>query len=322
LAVVCGGEFPHAPQAVSELKAIVEKFGAARGPLALATAVRTTGSTYRRPGARLLLDGSGRLAGSLSSGCLEEEIAGLVRAVLVDRDPTLHSFDLRPRFGCHGTMDILIEPLEPNNEFLGHAVVGLRTRATWTAATVFSSSTRALGSLVVRGERPPEDEAFVQTIEPPIRLIALGDGLENEMIAALAVALGWETIFAATPNEIPPPDARTAVVVKAHKMGRDLAALKNLLKLPIPYVGLVGPNRRKQLLLSTLFDEGWLSPNASLTRLFGPAGLDLGAETPAEIALSIVAEIQAVMAGHPGGSLRNKAGAIHLPGQTLTSLQA
>jgi xanthine/CO dehydrogenase XdhC/CoxF family maturation factor len=72
LAVVRSGEFPHASRAVSELKAIVEKFGAARGPLALATAVRTTGSTYRRPGARLLLDGSGRLAGSLSSGCLED----------------------------------------------------------------------------------------------------------------------------------------------------------------------------------------------------------------------------------------------------------
>ncbi len=307
---------------MSELKAIVEKFGATRGPLALATAVRTTGSTYRRPGARLLLDGSGRLAGSLSSGCLEDEIAGLAGEVLAHGEPALHSFDLRPRFGCHGAMDVLIERLEPNNEFLAQAVVGLRTRAAWMAATVFSSPTRALGSIVVRGEPPSEDEALVQRIEPPIRLIGLGDGLENEVLAALAVALGWETIFVATANEIPPPDARTAVVVKAHKMGRDLAALKDLLKLPIPYVGLVGPARRKQILLSTLFDEGWISPNASLARLYGPAGLDLGAETPAEIALSIVAEIQAVMAGHPGGSLRDKAGAIHLPRLTLASLEA
>ncbi len=140
-------------------------------------------------------------------------------------------------------------------------------------------------------------------------MIAIGEGLENEALLVLADALGWDAVLAPSPDDIPPPDFRTAVVVKAHKIGRDLAALKALLKLPIPYIGLMGPARRKQTLLSALFDEGLVSPNTSLSRLFGPSGLDVGAETPAEIALSIVAEIQAVMTGHPGGSLRDKAGA-------------
>jgi xanthine dehydrogenase accessory factor len=306
---------------MSELKSIVASFETGREPMALATAVRTVGSTYRKPGARLLLNAGGRIAGSMSSGCLEDEIAGLARPILASATPALHSFDMRPRFGCNGTIDVLIERVLPGNEFLARAAQALQTRSAWKAATIFSSSTRPLGSIAVLGEPPPDEEAFVQTMVPPIRLVVIGEGLENEVLVALAKALGWDTVLTPSPVEVPPPDARTAIIVKAHKFGRDLAALKLLLTLPIPYLGLMGPTRRKQNLLSTLFDEGLLSPNASLSQLFGPAGLDIGAETPAEIAVAVIAEIQAVMAGYAGGLLRDKRGPIHLPMRELKSLE-
>src|SRR5260221_10377496 len=122
---------------MSELKSIVACFQAGRDPMALATAVRTVGSTYRKPGARLLLNASGRLAGSMSSGCLEDEIAGLARGVLASGTPTLHSFDMRPRFGCNGTIDVLIERVLPGNDFFAQAAHALRTRSAWKSATVF-----------------------------------------------------------------------------------------------------------------------------------------------------------------------------------------
>ncbi len=155
MALARGADSPDNFATMSELKSIVAGFEERCAPLALATAVRTIGSTYRKPGARLLLGPAGRLAGSMSSGCLEDEIAGLARPVLADGEPSLHTFDLRPRFGCHGTIDVLIERVLPGNEFLTQAARGLRTRTTWRAATVYSSSTRALGSIVVRGEPPP-----------------------------------------------------------------------------------------------------------------------------------------------------------------------
>ena len=305
-----------------ELRFILAEFAARAEPMALATAVRTIGSTYRKPGARLLLDARGRVAGSLSSGCLEDEIAELARPVIATGAAVRQSFDMRPRFGCNGTIEILIERVAPGNEFLAHAAHALANRTPWKAATVFASETRSLGSFAVVGEAPPENEAFVQTLQPPIRLVVVGDGLDNDALLQFANVLGWDTALAPSPAEIPAPDGHTAVVVKAHKFGHDFAALRALLALPVAYVGLLGPVRRKQQLLAMLLDEGLLSPNAPLSQLFGPAGLDVGAETPAEIALAIVAEIQAVMAGHTAGSLRDKRGSIHLPTRDLQQIPA
>src|SRR5262249_4522010 len=209
--------------AMSEWTAIVKQFEASREVMALATAVRTTGSTYRKAGARLLLNARGRLAGSITSGCVEDEIAGLARDIMVGAEPSLHSFDLLPRFGCQGVVDVLIERILPDNEFLVHAGRALRSRHAWRGATVFSSGTRPLGSIIVTAESPPENEALAQTILPPIRLVIIGEGLENESVAIFGRTLGWDVLIAPTFAEVPPTDARTAVVVKAQKFGRDLA---------------------------------------------------------------------------------------------------
>jgi len=163
---------------------------------------------------------------------------------------------------------------------------------------------------------------MVQNVVPPFRRIVLGDGLENDSLAGFAHTMGWEVMFASSVAQMPAPDVRTAVVVKAQKFGRDLAALQSLLAQPIGYLGLMGPAHRKQRLLTALLDEGLTSPNASFSNLFGPSGLDVGAETPAEVALAIVAEIQAVMSGHAGGSLREKRGPVHLAMRELKEIDA
>jgi xanthine/CO dehydrogenase XdhC/CoxF family maturation factor len=95
--------------------------------------------------------------------------------------------------------------------------------------------------------------------------------------------------------------------VKSHNYGRDFAALCHLLKLDLRYVGLLGPRKRRDQLLNAVLDEGI----AIDAEIFAPAGLDLGAETPEELALALVSEIQAVFAGASAESLRDRKAPIH-----------
>jgi xanthine dehydrogenase accessory factor len=120
--------------------------------------------------------------------------------------------------------------------------------------------------------------------------------------------LGWQTLEIIDASELPiAPDDWTAAIVKSHNYGRDFAALRKLLPLDLRYVGLIGPRKRRNQLLSDLLDLG-VTINAGF---FAPAGLDLGAETPEEIALAIVSEIQRVFAAASGESLRERKISIH-----------
>ncbi len=299
-----------------DLKPIVAAFERGAAAAVLATAVRTRGSTYRKAGARLLVGADGATTGSLSSGCLEDEVAGIARRVLRTGVAELHEFDLRPRFGCNGSIEILLERLAVGNVFVSAVRGALDSRRALRVATRFAGA-ESLGSFVPGTGFRGDDAIFSQTLEPVIQLVLVGDGHDAIALHRVAAAIGWDVEVVDQAAAIPVLDSRSAVVVKAHKLGRDFAALRALLAQAIPYVGLMGPVRRKRELLTMLYEEGALSPNASLTHLFGPSGLDLGSETPAEIALSICAEIQAVMAGHAAGSLRDKPAAIHLPTREL-----
>src|SRR5207248_790271 len=180
------------------------------------------------------------------------------------------------------------------------------------------------GSRIVEGdyEHPPlrsdgaageHEHELIQKIRPPIRLILLGGGPDSAPLHSLADSLGWQTVEIATANELPDvSDEWTAAIVKSHSYGQDFAALQKLLPLELPYVGLIGPRRRRNQLLSDLLGLG-VTINAGF---FAPAGLDLGAETPEEIALAIVSEIQLVFAGASGESLRDRKMSIHAPIQS------
>lgn len=117
-------------------------------------------------------------------------------------------------------------------------------------------------------------------------------------------------------------NSRMVAVVMTHKYLQDLELLRILLLSPLQYIGLLGPKTRRERLLQDLQASGFISTPDQLQRLYGPVGLDIGANTPEEIALSIVAEIQAVVADRGGSSLRERTRPIHsqhdeLPPSTL-----
>jgi xanthine dehydrogenase accessory factor len=288
-----------------EIRDILRLFEGHRAePLALATLVRTRGSSYRRPGARMLICADGSTAGSLSGGCLEEEVARRGSEILRGAAPELMSFDTRLRFGCNGSIDIFVERLR--DDFLAQLAVNFSERRSCRALTVFAGED--LGTRLVSSDAAIPASAFVQEIEPAIRLLIFGEGPDSTPLRAFAEILGWEVLEIDQAAELPlHADARTAAIVKSHNYGRDFAALVQLLKLDLPYVGLLGPRKRRDQLLNAVLDEGI----AIDAEVFAPAGLDLGAETPEELALALVSEIQAVFAGASAESLRDRKAPIH-----------
>ena len=292
---------------MKEIDDIIREWKRRRGqPLALATLVRTHGSSYRRPGARMLICPDGVTAGSLSGGCLEEEVARQAFDVLRTGAPHLMSFDTRRRFGCNGTIEIFVEAVPDN--FLAEVSGHVGERRSFRVATVFTGNENELGSRIVSaGEQAPA-AAFIQNMEPAIQLIIFGDGPDSAPLRSFAETLGWRVIEADQASDLPArADERTAAVVKSHNYGRDFAALRHLLSLHLRYVGLLGPRQRRDQLVNALLDAG-----VSIeSELFAPAGFDLGAEAPEEIALAIVSEIQSVFASASGEPLRDRRAPIH-----------
>ena len=285
-------------------------------PLALATLVRAQGSSYRRVGARMLIASDGTTAGSLSAGCLEEEVAACALRVIHTRQPTMMSFDTRRRFGCDGSIEIFVEPAA--EEFLAELARHFLLRRTCIIATVFEDAER-LGSFISTLDYAKAG-TLCQMVEPPLRLIVVGDKPELPSLETFARTIGWQIIncqsICELPNEI---DSRTAALIKTHHYGRDCAALRLLLPMGLRYLGLIGPRRRRDRILGDVLDSGV----EMRSQLFAPAGLDLGAEAPEEVAMSVVAEIQRVFGQGSGESLRDRKAPIHCARQKshLTSAE-
>ena len=292
---------------MKEIRDILRAFELHRGqPLALATLVRAQGSSYRRPGARMLICPDCTTVGSLSGGCLEEEVARCAFNVLRTGTPSLMSFDTRLRFGCNGSIEVFVEAVR--EEFLAGLQTHFTERRSCRAVTVFEGDSRRLGTHLSALDEKFPSSAFTQKIEPPIRLIIFGDGPDSVALRAFAAILGWSVLEVDEASALPSrADQRTAAIVKSHNYGRDFAALRHLLQLNLPYVGLLGPRKRRDQLVNAVLDDG-TSINAEL---FAPAGLDLGAETPEEIALALIAEIQSTFADASAESLRERKAPIH-----------
>lgn len=286
-------------------------------PLALATLVQAEGSSYRRPGARMLICQDGRTVGSLSGGCIEQEIASRARSVLESGKPVTIDFDTRRRFGCHGRIDIFVEKV--THQFFTDLRDQLCARKSCLIVTTPNGSHVTSHSVTENNSFSGKDRGtlagecgrwapFIQVVHPPLRLLICGEGPDTVPLRRLCDTLGWESFIVndvqAVSVEV---DRWTAAIVKSHNFGRDFAALVRLLPLNLRYVGLIGPKKRRDQLLNHLLEIG-LSINAGF---FAPAGLDLNAETPEEIALSIVSEIQRVFAEGSGQSLRDRRSPIH-----------
>ena len=181
-----------------------------------------------------------------------------------------------------------------------------------------------------------EVEAFLEALQPPPTLAIFGAGYDALPVAQGAKNLGWRVTVAdhrpayATAERFPSADvvvlatapasvermaldARSCALLMTHNYLLDLELLPHLLLSPARYIGVLGPQSRAERLLSDLDRQGWTFSAAQLARLHAPVGLDIGAETPAEIALSILAEIQSVLARRQGGTLRKRPVPIHEP---------
>ena len=264
--------------------------------MALATVLATRRSAPRPVGSKLAVSEQGELAGSVSGGCVESEVAVAARDVLARGEPTVLTYGITDELAgtvglpCGGEIDVGIERV-------------------------------ALSEL----ERLAEESA-------PVRLVVFGAVDIAEALCRGAKELGWDTIVAdpratfATRERVASADEllvewpeqvleriavddKTAVVVLTHEERFDVPALAGALRSDAFYVGAIGSRRTQEHRRERLLEEG-LS-QADLDRLSGPTGLDLGAETPAETAVSILAEILAVRAGRSGGRLRDASGRIH-----------
>ena len=273
---------------------------------ALATLVRVGGSSYRRPGARMLISNDGGMVGSLSGGCLEEEVALLAQDVMRNDRAKLVPFDLRRRFGCNGQIEIFIE--RPEKKFFFDLAEHIDLRRSCVASTNFEDTSRSLGTRIIGTREESNAGDFIQQIDPPIQLVIIGGGHDTIPFRALSDLLGWTLLEIENISELPGNlDSWSAAVVKTHNYGRDFSALRMLVPLGLRYLGLIGPRRRRDQLLADLFDvTGPID-----AELFSPAGLDLGGETPQEIAFAIVAEIQSIFAAASCESLRNRKTPIH-----------
>jgi xanthine dehydrogenase accessory factor len=367
---------------VSELTDVltaIESLSARGEKLALATIVAVKGSTYRRPGARLLVPEEGAPIGNISGGCLESDIADVARIVLEEGHARVVSFDLTADdeavwgwgLGCNGAIELFVEPADKAAEVAGALRMALEEERPICMITVLDSSVPDVeqgnrlmvgpdgsthGSL---GDAAPDASAceaaaellgqersevrelvegvraFVEVLEPPLRLLICGAGHDAAPLVRAAAGIGWSPIVADdrpafltrerfpeaaafVPLERPddvgtaaPLDRRTFVVVMTHNFLRDKDYLRALLASPVRFIGMLGPAARTQRLLTELREEGLEIGERDLARIHGPAGLDLGAEGPEEIAAAIVAEIVALKRGRRGGFLRDRAGPIH-----------
>jgi xanthine/CO dehydrogenase XdhC/CoxF family maturation factor len=350
---------------------------------ALATVVAVTGSSYRRPGARMLVTADGRITGGVSGGCLEADV--LLRALeAIERaEPTLATYDTRGDddvdfgvgLGCRGIVHVLIEPL-PSASARCHLPLlrEMDTRRPAVLATVWRTSgprtvrpgeRMLLGATGIRWDDVddpslarqiaadlPEGlctrrsltrdyalpfgsaDVFFECLHPRVPLVVFGGGRDAAPLVRLASHLGWhvtvvdgrpaaarrdrfpeaDAVLLCPPAEVPARvalDAETAAVVMTHSYRTDQRLLEVLLPSPVRYLGLLGPRARARRLLRELADGGMEIDPARLDHLHAPAGLDLGAEGAEEIAVAIVAEIAATLAGRPGGPLRDRPARIH-----------
>lgn len=316
-----------------ELQDILRIVRRGPGPFVLATLVAAEGASYRRPGARLLLDRDGPLRGSLSGGCLEGEVQARGREVLATGRPRLLRYDLRgdadlvwgSGSGCEGVLDILVEPLPAFPDWMAWVEAAWSGRK--TLRILIDLSPQHLGART-RAEHPDGQdprEASLEVFVPPIALWILGAGDDSRPLVRMAKELGWTVGLLdhrpafARPERFPeadavqaghpaatlpalPLDARSAVVLMTHHYAKDLEALRLLLPSAAGYLGLMGSRARGAKLLAELAAEGLRADG----RLHTPVGLDLGGQDPETLALAILAEVQASLAGRGAGSLRSQ----------------
>lgn len=352
--------------------------------MALATVVHVDGSSYRRPGARMLVTDDGILTGAISGGCLEGDALRKALLVINQQQNKLVTYDTTDeddarfgvQLGCNGIVHILFEPIDHTKAI--HPITLLQELAAKRRAgvliTLFSldrlqEAVRGTCLLVLAGNKvtatqddlsldtmllqeaqyalhhkktsiktyPDGITALTEFVEPPVALVIVGAGNDALPMASIAAILGWQVtvidgrvshassqrfpdvdrIVVAKPEQVLKQldiDEQTVFVLMTHNYNYDLQLLKLLLEqTDCLYVGSLGPKKKLERMIDDLSAQGLELSGSQKSRIFGPVGLDLGAETAAEIALAVIAEIKKVLEDRSGASLREKKEPIHYP---------
>jgi xanthine dehydrogenase accessory factor len=372
---------------MKEIREIIKAFddcAAAGKKAALASVVHLNGSSYRRPGARMLVDDEGRLTGAISGGCLEGDALRKALLVIAQQQSKLVTYDTSDeedmtvgvQLGCEGVIQVLFEPVDAglalNPVHLLRKAVAKRQKS--VLVTLFSAGEKhkpqtdacllmeedgtitgdipvaAIKDAVMKDVREAMETgvslfrnytaadtsitAFIECLQPAISLVVVGAGNDAVPLVNMADILGWEARVVDGRNTHAKPerfaaacqvlvskpeqaldqitiDGQTAFVLMTHNYNYDLAMLKALLQRNTAYIGVLGPKKKLERMLGELKEQGVTPTEKQLSCIYGPTGLEIGAETAEEIALSIAAEIKAVFAGRQGGPLRDNKGFIH-----------
>ena len=372
---------------MKEIREIINAYNKAsknKKRLALATLVHLNGSSYRRPGARMIVDEEGQLTGAISGGCLEGDALRKAVFCIHTQTPKLVVYDTSDeedatigiQLGCSGIIQVLFEPIDETDplnpiELLKKAI---QKRQNTVLVTLYASKIKkgdTVGTCMLLEDSGkfhnnstfqlvPETlmqdiketltvkkstfksyqhydktfNAFLSFISPPVSLVIVGAGNDAIPLQSIAETLGWEVtivdgrhtyaklerfssacqIIVSKPEQVLqqiPMDDKTVFVLMTHNYNYDYAILKALLGENVPYIGALGPKKKLDNMIKDLQAENIFLNERQKNILYGPVGLEIGAETPAEIALSITAEIMSVMNNKKGGSLRNLSTEIH-----------
>ena len=350
----------------------------------LATVVLVEGSSYRRAGARMLVDEFGNITGAISGGCLEGDALRKALHALHQQKNKLITYDtsdeddavIGAQLGCNGIIQVLFEPLNYEDSHnpceLLKSVIGQKNPLAIAVQFNLDRSKEQPGTVLLihedlkfQGKQPEKElldlileqaqfalknkrsnfseftiegqtqNLFIQNYQPPVKLIIVGAGNDSQILAQQGELLGWEVIvtdgrpthankerFTSSCQVIVTKpeqtlenieiDQRSCFVLMSHNYIYDLAVLKLLLaEEQIPYIGILGPMKKYQRMQNDLNTEGFELTEENLRKIHAPIGLEIGAETPAEIGLSILAEIQSVLTQTSARPLREKSEPIH-----------
>jgi xanthine dehydrogenase accessory factor len=368
---------------MKEIRDIIKAYNGAEAAgkkTALATVVKVEGSSYRQPGARMLVTEDGDLTGAISGGCLEGDALKKALLAIHQQQNKLVTYDTSDesdasfgvQLGCNGVVHILFEYIDNTQKSNPIALLKEieRERTDSAIVTLFSTGRKQLqpgtvlfyrdgqepfyndcayAHLAVEAEQvitgrtsiiktvdtnAAKYESLIEFIPPPLSLLIAGAGNDVMPLAKLASGLGWDVTIAdgrathATAKRFPEVksvlvlkpeefvnritiDSGTYVVLMTHNYKYDIAVLKILLETDCRYIGILGPKTKLERMLGDLREEGTQISARKMEKIYGPVGLDIGAEPAEEIAVSIIAEILAVKNGKPGSSLKYKTQKIH-----------
>jgi xanthine dehydrogenase accessory factor len=335
----------------------------------LATVMKVEGSSYRGPGAKMLIAPDGKWFGAISGGCLEGDALRKAREVMISQQPRVEYYDTFEEdnnsigyvLGCNGRIHVLLEPMtialhdffmqmsgkdrymmatifEGKNMgkrllFHEHKLISSNLTDQTITNQIKSKADSVLANDLSLAIELGDQEVFFDIIKPTIRLLIFGAGHDVKPIVQYAKSIHWkveiydECIAHLAPVHFPEADKlqmcqrefvsrdivtneHTAILLMSHNLHYDTEVMRQIAKDTFFYVGAIGPKKRAIRIRETLKEEGiWWEELEN--KFHAPVGLDIGANTPQEIAISIVSEIMAVKNKRSGGLLKNRKAPIH-----------